>query len=52
MLYEDDNQTYDYLKGKFNKVELSWNVVQKRIIENRIGIYPFQKYQIEGIYQI
>jgi len=40
-VYEDDNETYDYEKGKRSTYELSWNDAAKTLtLGNREGTFP------------
>jgi len=51
-LYEDDGKTYDYLNGKFNKLTLSWDNLQKKGTEIRKGNFPYPAYQVRAWRQI
>jgi alpha-D-xyloside xylohydrolase len=41
VLYEDENDTYNYEKGKYSTIELKWNETDKTLtIGNRQGDFP------------
>ena len=41
ILYEDENDTYNYEQGKYSTIEMSWDEAEKIFtIKNRKGSYP------------
>jgi alpha-D-xyloside xylohydrolase len=41
VLYEDENDTYNYEQGKYSTIALNWNEAQKTLtIGNRQGEFP------------
>jgi len=47
ILYEDDMTTYDYEKGIYNKVTISWD--GKEIQSERVGSYQEIRYKFTGV---